>query len=148
MALQEQAEVRSPTDSRRLEVRVPARPGEVSGVRDALADLGLPPRLLEDARLLLSELVTNSIRHAGLAPGDRIRIQAAWSGTRLRVDVRDRSAASDDLSKVAGGIRPGPGSESGWGLYLVDSLASRWGTARGRYWFEMEHDGRAELPRP
>jgi hypothetical protein len=41
---------------------------------------------------------------------------------------------------VSGSIRPAPGAESGWGLYLVDRLASRWGTSAGGYWFELGHE--------
>jgi len=99
----------------------------------------LPAPLLESAQLLASELVTNSIQHAGLGPHDSIRVQAAWSGTRLRVDVRDRSETRGRYP-VAGAIRPAPGAESGWGLFLVDRLASRWGRGPGQYWFELELD--------
>ncbi len=120
-----------------LDVRVPAAPKAVSQVRQALADLGLPSVLLDDARLLTSELVTNSIEHAGLRPADQVRIRANWSGTRLRVDVDDGGKVAGPHG-LAGSIKPAPGAESGWGLYLVDRLANRWGTSSGRYWFELE----------
>jgi anti-sigma regulatory factor (Ser/Thr protein kinase) len=103
----------------------------------------LPAPLLEVARLLTSELVTNSIQHAELGPHDSIRVRADWSGTRLRVDVRDR-VETRGQHPVAGAIRPAPGAESGWGLFLVDRLASRWGSSPGRYWFELELDTRKE----
>jgi anti-sigma regulatory factor (Ser/Thr protein kinase) len=109
----------------------------LSRVRKGIKDLELPPPLLEDAVLLVNELVTNSIRHAGLGPEEQIRIRADWSGRRLRVDVYDR-AETGAPPRVAGSIRPSPGAESGWGLYLIDRLASRWGTGPGRYWFELE----------
>jgi anti-sigma regulatory factor (Ser/Thr protein kinase) len=125
--------------SRRRELRVPATPKAVPEVRRALEELGLPPLLLDGARLLATELVTNSIRHAGLGPHDSIQVRADWSGTRLRVDVRDQ-AEPHDPSPVAGAIHPPPGAESGWGLFLVDRLASRWGSSPGRYWFELELD--------
>jgi LytS/YehU family sensor histidine kinase len=125
---------------RRLELRVGAAPKEVSHVRNALRELGLPPALRDDACLLVSELVTNSIRHAGLSLRDQVRIRAEWSGTKLRVDVYDRAAPMP--LRVAGSIRPPPGAESGWGLYLVDRLASRWGTLPGRHWFELEFQER------
>lgn len=118
-------------------MRVPAAPGMVSQVRRAIKDLGLPSPLLDDALLLVNELVTNSIRHSGLGPEDQVRVRADWSGTRLRIDVYDRAGAPAP-SRVAGSIRPPPGAASGWGLYLVDRLASRWGTGPGRYWFELE----------
>ncbi|SRR6266542_3917145 len=120
-----------------LDVRVPATPKAVSQVRQALGDLGLPSVVLDDARLLTSELVTNSIEHAGLRPSDQVRIRASWSGTRLRVAVHDGGGATAS-HPLAGSIRPAPGAQSGWGLYLVDRLASRWGTGSGRYWFELE----------
>jgi len=119
-------------------------PREVSRVRNTLADLGLPATMLEDARLLSTELVTNSIRHSGVGPQDTIRIRVAWSGRRLRVDVYDRVNASAPPKGVAASIRPSPGAESGWGLYLIDRLASRWGSAAGRYWFELEDEPSSE----
>jgi anti-sigma regulatory factor (Ser/Thr protein kinase) len=129
----------APRGGRRLELRIRAAPKEVSHVRKALGDLGLPLPLQDDACLLVSELVTNSIQHSGLSPHDRVRIRADWSGTRLRVDVYDRASAIPQ--GVAGSIRPPPGAESGWGLYLVDRVASRWGTVPGRHWFELELQG-------
>ena len=47
------------------------------------------------------------------------------------------------LQPLAGSIRPAPGSESGWGLYLVDHIASRWGSMPGRYWFQLDVSGRS-----
>jgi anti-sigma regulatory factor (Ser/Thr protein kinase) len=122
---------------------LPAVPESVSRIRRAVADLKLDPPLLDTVRLLVTELVTNSIRHSGIRPDECIRVTASWSGTRLRIVVQDRRTAAP--SSVAGTIRPAPGAESGWGLYLVDRLASRWGTASGEeagYWFELEAAGR------
>jgi len=131
----------SPSGGRRLALRVPAAPSVLSRVRQAFGNLGLPPPLLDDARLLVNELVSNSIRHAGLGPDDTVRIRADWSGTRLRVDVYDRAGVPVP-SRVAGSICPSAGAESGWGLYLIDRLASRWGAAPGRYWFELDLEQR------
>ena len=125
--------------ARRLDFRVPASPQVLTRVREALGDLGLPSRLLADARLLVNELVSNSIRHSGLGPEDDVRIRAEWSGSRLRVDVYDRDG-SRGPSPVVGWIRPRPGAQSGWGLYVVDRVAQRWGAVSGRYWFELELD--------
>lgn len=134
-----------PGDRRRVDVRIPAKPGLVPSLRHALGALDLPPRLLDDARLLLSELLGNSIRHAGLGPDDQVRVRAEWSGTKLRVDVWDR-AQVPAAGQPAGAIRPDPGSESGWGLYLVDSMAARWGSVPGRYWFELEDEQGGRQP--
>jgi len=63
----------------------------------------------------------------------------------LRITVRDRSSRSPP-GRLAGSIRPPPSSESGWGLYLVNQIASRWGTLdeEGGYWFELEMPKREE----
>jgi anti-sigma regulatory factor (Ser/Thr protein kinase) len=128
---------------RRLDVRMRATPKAPSQARRALQQLGLPRPLANDAQLAVSELVTNSVRHAGLGPDDLIRIIVDWSGDRLKVQVRDHGRDVGS-APVAGSIRPLPGAESGWGLYLVDRLATRWGLGAGGYWFELRHDS----PRP
>ena len=115
---------------------MPAVSGALTDVRSALAGLPVPASALEDARLLVSELVANSMRHARLSPNDTIRVAVEVENGRLRVDVIDGGRAG--AAPVAGGIRPSPGAESGWGLYLVETLATRWGHGVGRYWFELE----------
>ena len=114
-----------------------------ASVRRALEDLDLPQAALEEAQLLASELVSNSIRHARLSRFDDVKVTCSLSGTTLRVDVFDGSKTP--LSPLAGSIRPSPGAESGWGLYLVDHIASRWGSMPGRYWFQLDvSPGRAD----
>jgi len=42
---------------------------------------------------------------------------------------------------IAGSIRPDPGAESGWGLFIVNQLATRWGAIHdggAGYWFELD----------
>jgi anti-sigma regulatory factor (Ser/Thr protein kinase) len=108
-----------------------------SAARHALRALagGVPSTILDDVQLLVSELVTNSVRHAGLDARSQIRLQVNVSESAVRVEVSD----------------PGPGFESppgppdmyqdnGWGLYLVEQVADRWGFTRDRemsVWFEM-----------
>jgi len=133
----------APNTPRRLDVRIPATPGAAAQARRALSELDLPLPLAFDAQVAVSELVTNSLRHAGLSPDDLIRITAHWSGTCLRVHVRDRRRGARP-TVVSGSIRPAPGAESGWGLYLVDHITSRWGTSASGYWFELQQ----EPPRP
>jgi anti-sigma regulatory factor (Ser/Thr protein kinase) len=126
--------------NRHLELRVRPKPEEVSAVRQELGSLRLPAVMLDDATLLVSELLANSIKHAGLRPNEKVRVTAEWSGERLRVTVRDRPAGSPP-PPLAGFVRPPSGAESGWGLYLVDRMASRWGTLEADegagYWFEL-----------
>lgn len=123
--------------SLRLNLRVRARTESLIEVRRSLGALAMPSELLDDARLLVSELVGNSIRHSGLRADEYVRIDADWSGARLRVAVHDRPRPSASLP-VVGSIRPRPGAASGWGLFIVDRLASRWGTDETGYWFELD----------
>jgi anti-sigma regulatory factor (Ser/Thr protein kinase) len=91
----------------------------------------LDPELAEDMRLLVSELVTNSLRHTGSAD---IELEVWRSDEILRVAVSDQGAGFT----VNGS--PQPGDASGWGLFMVDRLADRWGVqANGMtcVWFEL-----------
>jgi transcriptional regulator with XRE-family HTH domain/anti-sigma regulatory factor (Ser/Thr protein kinase) len=92
---------------------------------------GLPVPIVEDAELLISELVTNSVQHAG---GDLIRIHITIANSVLRVEV------ADDSPRPA---RPRtPGDDGGWGLNIVMELATRWGSGREHgknvNWFELD----------
>jgi anti-sigma regulatory factor (Ser/Thr protein kinase) len=128
----------SPT-VRRLDVSIRATREAAAKARRALRQLALPLPLAGDAQLAVSELVTNSVRHAGLAPDDLIRVTVDWSGARLKVHVRDGGRGVRPTT-VSGSIRPTPGAESGWGLFLVDRVASRWGTSVDGYWFELRQE--------
>jgi two-component sensor histidine kinase len=104
----------------------PQAPAEARQVLDGFSDR-VPERRLRDVRLLVSELVTNAVRHAGLKAGDRIGLLVHLRDSGLRVEVAE----------------PDPARASGWGLYLVDELADRWGMDRGgrggtRIWFELD----------
>lgn len=130
---------RSEVDGSRLHLSVPAKPENLHRIRHALEGLGLPDVMLRDAMLLTTELVSNSVRHAGLQPDDVIDVSIVRSGPVLRVSVRDGGSWTPPERGVTGSIRPSPGAQSGWGLYLVDKLASRWGThGDGGFWFELE----------
>jgi anti-sigma regulatory factor (Ser/Thr protein kinase) len=93
---------------------------------------------LEDAQLLLSELVTNSLRHAGLAPGDELEIRVRRPPPVLRVMVLDPGVGfvpPDALSL------PPPTQATGRGLYIVSRVADRWGVSTGDrtcVWFEID----------
>jgi anti-sigma regulatory factor (Ser/Thr protein kinase) len=90
------------------------------------------PDTADQARLLLSEVVTNAVRHG---EGDRIRVLIdAAQGGELRCEVVDEGhgfvpKARDKPSMV----------EGGWGLHLVETLSRRWGVREGstHVWFEL-----------
>ena len=108
--------------------------------RRALGEVSdhLPPRRLEDARLLVSELVTNAIRHAGLVDGDMIKLVVVTGDRALRFEVCDPGPGFE-VSEP----HPDPTRPSGWGLYLVRELSDRWGVEldeQTRVWFELDRD--------
>jgi anti-sigma regulatory factor (Ser/Thr protein kinase) len=124
-----------------LRLAVEARPRSLVELRRAVEGLGLSETMLRDAVLLTTELVTNSVRHAGLDADDVIEVVIVRSGSTLRVSVRDGGSWEPPDLAVIGSMRPSPGAQSGWGLYLVDRLAARWGTNRGGgFWFELEDE--------
>jgi anti-sigma regulatory factor (Ser/Thr protein kinase) len=97
----------------------------------------LDPDTLARLRLLVTELVTNSVRHGGLAEDDSIELSVRRAEDRIRVAVTDPGAGF----RPATPARPDADRPAGWGLYLVDRLADRWGvTSDGetRVWFELD----------
>ncbi|HSM01968.1 MAG TPA: ATP-binding protein [Acidimicrobiia bacterium] len=96
----------------------------------------VPHRRLADILLLVSELVTNSVRHAGLNGSDRIGLVVDIDGETVRVEVRDPGPGFEPRS-----LSPKPHHGSGWGLHLVQLLADRWGVdttdAETVTWFEL-----------
>lgn len=120
-----------------LERRYPATPEAVGIARGSLDDLvaHFQPTCLDNLKLLLSEVVTNAIRHG--PQGDDASIV-------MRVVVRDETVRAEVADGGPGFAPPrGPAADgsSGWGLYLVDRLADRWGVRPGpptRVWFEID----------
>jgi anti-sigma regulatory factor (Ser/Thr protein kinase) len=131
---------------RRVDLALAAGPEAPREARRSLDDLTetVSPGILDDLRLLVSELVTNSIRHAGVKEGTPIALRVVVTDSRVRAEVVD----------------PGPGFErreivpslyqtSGWGLYFVGEIADRWGVFHDHgthVWFEVDlADGPSEL---
>jgi anti-sigma regulatory factor (Ser/Thr protein kinase) len=123
----------------RIDVEFEAGPTAAAGARNALHALHgkVDDRLLADVRLLVSELVTNSVRHSDIHARDVVHMSVTVTENSLRVEVADPGLGFEPVPRDADRTRPG-----GWGLYLVDQLADRWGVARDqltRVWFEMDH---------
>jgi anti-sigma regulatory factor (Ser/Thr protein kinase) len=101
--------------------------------REHVRALDLPR--LDDATLLVSELVTNAVKY-GPVDGEILLI-IDRDATRTRVTVHD--SGGGPLPEMRAGT--GPTHEGGGhGLRLVDSVADRWGVERGstRVWFELD----------
>jgi anti-sigma regulatory factor (Ser/Thr protein kinase) len=126
--------------SKDLEFELTGGPYAVTAARLALSDLddAVDEGLAFDVRLLVSELVTNSVRHAELTADDIIDVHIDATPARLRVLVAD----------------PGPGfrwddrardehSDGGFGMMLLGELASSWGVEPGaptRVWFHIDRE--------
>ena len=98
-------------------------------MRPSLDDL-----LVDDAVLLVSEIVSNSVRHASLDATDTIEVRIRGSRSTLHVDVVDPGPGFDPAH-----LRPSR-DNGGWGLWMLDRLATRWGVERNhvtKVWFEL-----------
>ncbi|MEE4542222.1 ATP-binding protein [Streptomyces sp. V4-01] len=91
-----------------------------AALRAQAAAWGLPEDTAETAVLLVSELVTNAVRHSRVR-GRRIEIRCELREGALRVEVSD---AGDGVPAVRAA---GADDESGRGLALVAALAADWG---------------------
>ncbi len=114
-------------------VALPVTPKAAGAARRLLVSEGLDPDLDHTVCLLASELVTNAIRHSGMTPDDRLVFAARLTPDFARVEVRDSGPGFDRH------VRHG---SSGFGLRMLDMLASRWGVDRDadatRVWFEVD----------
>jgi anti-sigma regulatory factor (Ser/Thr protein kinase) len=122
----------------RVEHTLAVTPEAAAEARHALDDIGdqVPDTKLRDVRLLVSELVTNAVRHANLAAGDVILLVFEVEDHAFRVEVHDPGGGF-----VPRAPAPDPARPSGWGLYLVAELADRWGVdsdERTLVWFELD----------
>jgi anti-sigma regulatory factor (Ser/Thr protein kinase) len=121
-----------------------------SAARHAVAGLApfLDAGVTENAKLLVSELVTNSVRHGGLPPEASVEFSLRASPDVVMVEVADagRGFAHDTPFRTHG--EAGPERASGWGLFLVEHIADRWGAVQvdgeTRVWFELRPGARSD----
>jgi transcriptional regulator with XRE-family HTH domain/anti-sigma regulatory factor (Ser/Thr protein kinase) len=100
--------------------RFPSDPRAPALARAALAAtaIGIPGDLFDNASLVISELVSNSVKHSG---SDWVEVSITLGSDVLRMDVSDTSRQT---------IRPRTPGNGGWGLTLVAELTTRWGVDR------------------
>jgi anti-sigma regulatory factor (Ser/Thr protein kinase) len=115
--------------------------GAAAAARQALREENgtLPAAVRDDVMLLVSELVSNAVVHAGAGPDRPLQVQVLRGPRWVIVTVADEGPGFT--------WHPAPerGNESGgWGLFLVDQIADCWGvecTAAGtRVWFEIAYE--------
>jgi sigma-B regulation protein RsbU (phosphoserine phosphatase) len=118
--------------------RLPPEPGSVSAARrfaaQAVRDLGGPPGASQEVQLLVSELATNAVVHAGTS----MRLSVLAGPQRVRVEVRD----DDPTVPASPSAMPSPTATGGRGILLVDAIADHWGvncSEKGKtIWFELD----------
>jgi PAS domain S-box-containing protein len=89
-----------------------------------------------DVRVLVSELVTNAVRHGGADTARPVEIDLSVDDARVRIEVRDPGAGFERPEQPV--ARPEGG---GNGLLMVQAIASRWDVERGDgtcVWFEID----------
>jgi anti-sigma regulatory factor (Ser/Thr protein kinase) len=117
-----------------LRMRLGSGPDAAAHARRAIAALraDLDPPLIETLRLLVTELVTNSVRHT---ESDAITLRVAVGSSAVLTEVTDEGPAFDPDPETL------EDPDHGWGLFLVQMLAPKWGvTDEGdskRVWFEL-----------
>jgi anti-sigma regulatory factor (Ser/Thr protein kinase) len=94
--------------------------------------------LADDATVVVSELVTNAVLHAGGDGALRLEISADQNGT-LRIAISDGSSLEPTMQELT------DDAEGGRGLQIVQRLSARWGVEDGpsggkRIWVELSHD--------
>jgi len=118
-----------------ISLRLRGGPEAAARARRALTKLraDIDPPLMETLRLLVTELVSNSVRHAR---ADTVVLKVLVARSRVVTEVSDEGPGFDPENAVS------PGTDgSGWGLFLVERLAHRWGVSQHehatRVWFEL-----------
>jgi PAS domain S-box-containing protein len=126
-------------------------PEAVRSARQAVAQFlagEVPDQRLYDAQLLVSEVVTNAVRHGGARQGEHVDLRIALTRDQVRLEVRDPGPGFHDIVKPR---LPATDRGGGYGLYLVDLYARDWGVTGVEgtcVWFELPRvvdaaDGRA-----
>jgi anti-sigma regulatory factor (Ser/Thr protein kinase) len=126
------------TPAMRISLDLPSEPNSIPRARRALQELKatLDPVTFLNLRLLVSELVTNAVRHVPGELAETVHLEIERTGEQVRVEVVDRGEGFVP--------RPRPDGEdraSGWGLNILAKVASRWGVENNdgaRVWFEID----------
>jgi len=107
-------------------------PGQARAALEVFDQI-LAPEVLEDLQLVVSELVTNSVKF-GPKRSITLSLQIEAHG-RVRGEVIDQG--DGERAKVV--MQPEPSLDGGWGLHLVDRVARSWGVHEGstHVWFEI-----------
>jgi serine/threonine-protein kinase RsbW len=119
---------------------LPVDPRSPSLARRFIDESGVVPSSLVDrVKLVVSELVTNAVRHSGMSQGDIIELRLLPSPDVVRLEVRDSGRGL--TVEADRGASLSELKESGLGLYVVSHVADRWGadsTNGATVWAEFD----------
>lgn len=116
-----------------LELTLAPRPESVAEARRAVTAMldGLDDRTQDGIRVIISELVTNALKHGPARP---IALRMWRDGESVRGEVEDEGNGKIEIWREVD-----RGSRGGFGLPIVEAMSDRWGVADGntRVWFEL-----------
>ena len=121
-----------------IEIEIKRDPKAPAAARRAIERLDgqIDPALIPDVKLLVSELITNSVKYGGTGEVDLI--VKSDDREHVYVEVIDQGIGFVPIA------RDRPTTEAGgWGLHLVETLTERWGVREGstHVWFEIDRRG-------
>jgi anti-sigma regulatory factor (Ser/Thr protein kinase) len=124
-------------DAADLRLDLPCDQMAPSAVRQALAEGEHDGWVMGDVMLVASELVTNAVIHSGCSPDDVVSVELQLGSEAILCAVSDPGRSRTEAVPA-----PADRLHGGFGLRVVDQLASRWGHERqdsGRYrvWAEL-----------
>ena len=101
-------------------------------MREASQDTGVGPEDRWRAEMIVTELVTNAVKHG---PGGPVELALHAGGSGVRGEVRDPGSGIRKQQLV----KRRATEEGGRGLFLVDALSDSWGLSddRSQIWFEV-----------
>ena len=116
-------------------IEIPRDPRAPGRARRAIEGLNehIAPDVAHDVKLLVSELITNSVKYGGEGALS-LKVETEHP-RRLRVEVIDQGVGFVPVA------RDKPATDvGGWGLHLVETLSDRWGVYEGstHVWFEID----------
>jgi anti-sigma regulatory factor (Ser/Thr protein kinase) len=93
----------------------------------------LDPAVVPDVKLLVSELISNSVKYGG--DGQVQLILRSDDPHHVHVEVVDQGVGFVPAARARPKTEPG-----GWGLHMVEALTERWGVREGstHVWFEID----------
>jgi anti-sigma regulatory factor (Ser/Thr protein kinase) len=112
--------------------RDPSAPASARRAVEAFGD-ALDPSVVPDVKLLVSELISNSVKYGG---DGRLRlILRSDDAQHVHVEVVDQGVGFVPVARDRPKTEPG-----GWGLHMVEALTERWGVREGstHVWFEID----------